>query len=117
MTRLLVVLALVLAAVVVGAPALLGGVSGVRDKVSEVLPSRESSTADSGAQMSGAEFERIERDISPRELRAAAGEPESETRVRLEGRRLECWYYGIAEARGVYQLCFANGKLVSKLRY
>ena len=117
MTRLLVILALAVAVLVVGVPTLLGGVSGVREKVSDVLPSPESSADESGAQMSGAEFARIERDISLRELRAAAGEPESETRVRLEGRRLECWYYGIAEARGVYQLCFANGKLVSKLRY
>ena len=117
MTRLLVVFALVVAVLVVGVPTLLGGVSGVREKVSDVLPSRESSARESGAQMSGAEFARIARRISPVRLRSTAGEPESKTRVRLEGRHLECWYYGIAEARGVYQLCFANGKLVSKLRY
>ena len=117
MTRLLVALALVLAVLVVGAPALLGGVSGVRDRVSDVLPSRESSGGQSGAQMSGLEFARVEREVSPRALRATAGEPESKTHVRVEGRRLECWYYGVAGARGVYQLCFANGRLVSKLRY
>jgi hypothetical protein len=35
----------------------------------------------------------------------------------VEGVQLECWYYGVAGARGAYQICFENGRLSTKSRF
>jgi hypothetical protein len=82
------------------------------------LPVRESSgSAQSAAQISSAEFAQIRAGLSPRALRDLVGKPAAEEETELEGLRLECLSYGIVSASGIYQFCFANGKLASKLRF
>ena len=74
-----------------------------------------SGRAQGAAQMSEAEFQRAEDGMSVGSLRALVGEPEARTTNRVEGVRIECWYYGIGGTTGAYQLCFADGRLRSKL--
>jgi hypothetical protein len=82
------------------------------------LPERQSSgSAQSAAQISSAEFAQIRAGLSPRALRDLVGKPAAEEETELEGLRLECLSYGIVSASGIYQFCFANGKLASKLRF
>ena len=51
------------------------------------------------------------------DLRALVGSPARRTTARVEGLKLDCWYYGVAGATGAYQFCFVDGKLSSKRRY
>jgi hypothetical protein len=71
----------------------------------------------SAAQLSSGEFDRVGTDFTPNRLRSSAGEPATKTKASVEGVRLECWYYGVADARGAYQICFENGRLSTKARF
>jgi uncharacterized membrane protein YuzA (DUF378 family) len=115
LSRLVFLVAGVAALLVVAAPTLRGQVSDLSDR----LPSLEeaSSNGQSEAQISSAEFAQIKAGLSPRALRDLVGEPAAEESTKLEGLRLECLSYGIVGASGIYQFCFANGKLASKLRF
>lgn len=115
LSRLLLLVAAVAALLVVAAPTLRGQISDLRDS----LPSREEGASDgqSGAQISSAEFAQIRAGLSPSALRDLVGEPAAEESTELEGLELECLSYGIVGASGIYQFCFANGKLASKLRF
>jgi hypothetical protein len=81
------------------------------------LAGNHASAAQSASQLSSGEFEQIGNDFGPARLRSFAGEPASKTKATVEGVRLECWYYGVAGARGAYQICFENGRLSTKTRY
>jgi hypothetical protein len=115
LTRLVLLVAAVAAVLVLTAPTLRGQVGDLRDR----LPSLDQASSDgqSGAQISAAEFAQIGAGLSPRALRDLVGEPAARESTKLEGLRLECMSYGIVGASGIYQFCFANGKLASKLRY
>lgn len=89
---------------------------GVRAKVDELVGDR-SGDGQSGAQISPAEFESVDVGMAPATLGDLVGEPEATSRSRLEGLRIECWYYGVSGGAGAYQLCFANGKLRTKTRF
>ena len=114
----LLILGIVLAVlVVIAAPSLLGQTSALRSKVPSLLANQKTTSRQSAAQISVAEFARARTGLSPSAVRGLFGEPESTSHVELEGLRLDCWYYGIAAASGAYQFCFANGKLSRKARY
>lgn len=115
LSRLVLLVAAVAALLVLTAPTLRGEVAHLRGR----LPSLEEvkSGGQSDAQISSAEFAQIRAGLSPRALRDLAGEPASEDSTELEGLRLECLSYGIVGASGIYQFCFADGKLSSKLRF
>ena len=115
--RLVVVSALVLAFVVVATPSLLAQTAAIAGKLPSLVRSEETMGTQSGAQISAAEFARLESGISFRELRALVGAPESTSRTEIEGVELECWYYGIVGSSGAYQFCFADGKLRGKARF
>ena len=89
----------------------------MRERVGAITAPSADGRAQSGSQISEAEFERAAIGTSPEALRAFVGEPEGKSANRIEGLRIECWYYGIGGTSGSYQLCFANGKLRSKLRF
>ena len=80
-----------------------------------LLGSRTPAAAQSASQLSGEEYALS--GYSPARLRAFAGEPATRTEAAVEGVRLECWYYGVAGARGAYQICFENGRLSTKSRF
>ena len=115
LSRLVLLVAVVAALLVLTAPTLRGQIGDFRNR----LPSLEEATSkgQSDAQISSAEFAQIRAGLSPRALRDLAGEPASEDSTELEGLRLECLSYGIVGASGIYQFCFADGKLSSKLRF
>ena len=115
LSRLVLTVAAVAALLVAAAPTLRSQVSDLGD----ALPSLDdvSSKGQSGAQISSAEFAQIKAGMPPKELRDLVGEPAAEESTELEGLRLECLSYGIAGASGIYQFCFANDKLASKLRF
>jgi hypothetical protein len=115
LSRLLLLVAAVAALLVLTAPTLRGQVSELKDS----LPSLEDANSEgqSGSQISSAEFTDIKAGISPDALRDLVGEPAAEESTELEGLELECLSYGIVGASGIYQFCFANGKLASKLRF
>jgi hypothetical protein len=73
--------------------------------------------AQSESQLSSEEFAQVTADFTPERLRSFAGEPATTTEASVEGVRLECWYYGVAGARGAYQICFQNGRLSAKARF
>ena len=115
LSRLVFVAAAVAALLVLTAPTLRGEVGDLRDRLpslDEVNPKGQSE-----AQISSAEFAQIKAGMSPRALRDLAGEPAAEETTELEGLKLECFSYGIVGASGIYQFCFANSKLASKLRF
>jgi hypothetical protein len=87
----------------------------MRSRVGDLVGSDSDGRSQSGAQISTAEFERAHVGTSPEALRAFVGEPEGKSTNRIEGVRIECWYYGMGGTSGSYQLCFVNGKLRSKL--
>jgi hypothetical protein len=113
LSRLLLLAAAAAAVLVVTAPTLRGSLPDL----DELLPAADWQTGQSDAQISSAEFAQIRAGLSPRALRDLAGEPASEDSTELEGLRLECLSYGIVGASGIYQFCFADGKLSSKLRF
>jgi hypothetical protein len=115
LARLIVLVAAVAALLVLTAPTLRGEIGDLGDRV----PSFEKVKSDgqSEAQISSAEFAQIKAGLSPKALRDLVGEPASEDSTELEGLELECMSYGIVGASGIYQFCFANGKLASKLRF
>lgn len=77
----------------------------------------EPSAAQSASQLSSEEYAQVDAAFTPERLRSFAGEPASKTKASVEGVRLECWYYGVAGARGAYQICFENGRLSAKARF
>jgi hypothetical protein len=115
LARLILLVAAVAALLVLTAPTLRGEIGDLGDRV----PSFEKVKSDgqSEAQISSAEFAQIKAGLSPKALRDLVGEPASEDSTELEGLELECMSYGIVGASGIYQFCFANGKLASKLRF
>jgi hypothetical protein len=115
LSRLVLLVAAVAALLVITAPTLRGQVGDLRDR----LPSLDEvqSEGQSEAQISSAEFAQIKAGLSPQALRDLVGEPASEDSTKLEGLELECMSYGIVGASGIYQFCFANDKLASKLRF
>jgi hypothetical protein len=107
--------AAVAALLVLTAPTLRGQVSDLRDS----LPSLEEATSDgqSGSQISSAEFAQIKAGLSTQALRDLVGEPAAQDSTKVEGLELECLSYGIVGSSGIYQFCFADDKLASKLRF
>jgi hypothetical protein len=114
LSRLVLLVAAGAAVLVVSAPTLRDSLPDVEELVPERAQQR---SGQSDAQISSAEFAQIRAGLSPRALRDLAGEPASEDSTELEGLRLECLSYGIVGASGIYQFCFADGKLSSKLRF
>jgi hypothetical protein len=115
LSRLVFVAAAVAALLVLTAPTLRGQVGDLRDRLpslDEVNPKGQSDS-----QISSAEFAQIKAGMSPRALQDLVGQPAAEERTELEGLKLECLSYGVVGASGIYQFCFANGKLASKLRF
>jgi hypothetical protein len=115
LSRLVLTVAAVAALLVVAAPTLRSQVGDLGDS----LPSLEDSDPDgqSGAQISSAEFAEIKAGMSSQALRDLVGRPAAEESTELEGLELECLSYGIVGASGIYQFCFADDKLASKLRF
>ncbi len=89
----------------------------VRDRLPDTLRYERSSAAQSSSQLSPSEFEQVDSYFTPARLGSFAGEPATKTSASVEGVDLECWYYGVAGARGAYQICFENGKLSTKARF
>jgi hypothetical protein len=92
----------------------------VRDRLPHqmnYLGNRAPVVSQSASQLSSGEFAHVDSGFTPNELRAFAGNPASKTKAAVEGVELECWYYGIAGARGAYQICFENGRLSTKARF
>jgi len=71
----------------------------------------------SASQLSEEEFGQVNSSFTPGRLRSFAGEPAEKTDASVEGVDLQCWYYGIAGARGAFQICFENGRLSTKARF
>ena len=89
----------------------------VRERLPETLRYERSSSAQSSSQLSPSEFDEVDSYFTPDRLGSFAGEPATKTNASVEGVDLECWYYGVAGARGAYQICFENGKLSTKARF
>jgi hypothetical protein len=91
----------------------------IRDRLPQAMNFTDNRThaGESASQLSSTEFEQIESGFTPDRLSAFAGEPAAKTKASVEGVTLECWYYGIAGARGTYQICFENDRLSAKLRF
>jgi hypothetical protein len=109
----------VLAAVLVGfailaAPTLLREGPDLRDRF---VPAAGGSSEQSASQISPGEFELLREGMTPDQLGSYAGEPASKSSAKVEGIRLECWYYGAVGQSGAYQLCFKDDRLASKLRF
>jgi hypothetical protein len=115
LSRLVLTVAAVAALLVVTAPTLRSQVGDLGD----ALPSLEDTEREgqSGAQISSAEFAEIRAGMSAQALRDLVGKPATEESTELEGLELECLSYGIVGASGIYQFCFADDKLASKLRF
>ena len=89
----------------------------MRNRLGAIAGAGSDGRTQGSSQISEAEFARAEIGTAPGTLRALVGEPEGKSTNRVEGLRVECWYYGIGGTSGSYQLCFVNDKLRSKLRY
>jgi hypothetical protein len=109
--------AAVLALALAGAPSLLGRADELRARLPSLGQTQRTPGTQSAAQISATEFRGLAVGLTTGALRGRVGAPEDTSTARLEGLRVECWYYGVAGARGVYQLCFSDGRLSSKLRY
>ena len=117
LTKPLLFAAVVLGLVTVAAPALLAGAPDVRDALDFAPSGAQDDGTQSASQISSGEFVQVDSAFTLARLRALAGEPASRSATEVEGVKLECWYYGVVDATGAYQFCFANGKLRSKLRF
>ena len=89
----------------------------VRDRLPHSLNYHRASATQSSSQLSTEEYGQIDSTFGPGGLGAFAGEPATKTKASVEGVQLECWYYGVAGARGAYQICFENGHLSTKSRF
>jgi hypothetical protein len=115
LTRPLVLAIVLLGLLAVAAPALLRNAPDIGERIRATV--NDSSARQSASQISVAEFELIREGSTPGQLRALVGEPASKDSTKVEGVALECWYYGVGGATGAYQLCFAGGRLSTKLRF
>lgn len=89
----------------------------MRDRLPHALNYQSSPATQSSSQLSTEEYGLIDSTFTPEKLGGFAGEPAEETKASVEGVQLECWYYGVAGARGAYQICFQNGRLSTKSRF
>jgi hypothetical protein len=92
----------------------------VRDELPDRMSyfrDRTPAVAQSASQLSSEEYDGVDSAFTPGQLRSLAGEPAKKTTASVEGIALECWYYGIAGARGAYQICFENGRFSTKARF
>jgi len=89
----------------------------VRDHLPQSMHYERSSVDQSPSQLSSEEFGEIDSTFTPEKLGGFAGKPATKTNASVEGVDLECWYYGVAGARGAYQICFENGRLSAKSRF
>lgn len=112
----LVVVVVGIAALVAAAPMLRGNANSIRDQVSNWAESHGGS-GQSAEQISSGEFAAAHGGMTQAALRNVVGSPSDQSSVKVEGLGLDCWYYGVAGATGVYQFCFLDGKLSSKRRY
>jgi hypothetical protein len=78
---------------------------------------QRSPSTESASQLSPHEFATVGTGFTPTHLRSFAGDPAQKTDASVEGVDLECWYYGIAGARGAFQICFENGRFSTKARF
>ena len=113
----LVVLLVAVAALVAAAPSMLDSTSSIREEVSSFVEDHGGGDGQSGEQISSGEFDVAHGGMKQDTLRDLVGSPSRRTTARVEGLELDCWYYGVAGATGVYQFCFVDGKLSSKRRY
>ena len=113
----LVVLLVAVAALVAASPSMLDSTGSIREEVSSFIEDHGGGDGQSGEQISSGEFDvahgGMKQDNAARSGRLAS----RRTTARVEGLELDCWYYGVAGATGVYQFCFVDGKLSSKRRY
>ena len=112
----LVVLLVAVAALVAAGPALLDSSDGLREELGSLLEDRGGG-GQSGEQISSGEFSTVHGGMKADALRGLVGKPDEQTTARVEGLKLECWYYGVAGGTGAYQFCFVDGRLSSKRRY
>jgi hypothetical protein len=117
LTKPLLFAAVLLGLVTVAAPALLAGAPDIRGALDFAASGARDDGTQSASQISAGEFAQVDSAFTVARLRALAGEPASRSATEVEGVKLECWYYGVVDATGAYQFCFANGKLRSKLRF
>jgi hypothetical protein len=89
----------------------------VRERLPQAMHYERSSVGQSASQLSSEEFDEIDTSFTPEKLGGFAGKPATTTSASVEGVDLECWYYGVAGARGAYQICFENGHLSAKSRF
>jgi hypothetical protein len=113
----LVILLVAVAGFVAAGPALLDSTGGLRDQLSSLLEDRGGAGGQSAEQISSGEFATAHGGMKADALRELVGNPDERTTARVEGLKLECWYYGVAAGTGAYQFCFVDGKLSSKRRY
>jgi hypothetical protein len=111
LTKPLLLAAAALAAFLVLYPAARGRLPSIHQ-----LGQRTGST-ESASQLSPEEFAAVSTGFTPAHLRSFAGDPAEKTDASVEGIDLECWYYGIAGARGAFQVCFENGRFSTKTRF
>jgi hypothetical protein len=111
----LLLLVLVGVGLVVAAGPLRANVSDLRAKAERFV--KEKTGGESNEQMSQSEFRELAIGDTRAHVRELVGSPQSTQRTTIEGVHLECWYYGIAAGTGSYQLCFADGRLRSKVRF
>ena len=83
----------------------------------DLLGNRAAPVSQSASQLSEEEFAHVNSSFTPGRLGSFAGEPAEKTNASVEGVNLQCWYYGIAGARGAFQICFQNGRLSTKSRF
>jgi hypothetical protein len=90
----------------------------VRERLPQAMHyERSSPVGQSASQLSSEEFAEIDSSFTPEKLGGFAGKPATKTNASVEGVDRECWYYGVAGARGAYQICFENGRLSAKSRF
>jgi hypothetical protein len=112
LTKPLLLLAVAFAALVLLSPG-----ARARFPSFDLLGSRTQAPSESASQLSTAEFDAVGVGYTPGRLRSFAGDPANKTDASVEGVDLECWYYGIAGARGAFQICFENGRFSTKTRF